>query len=385
MKMQSKKIRLYTYFVMGIALLASCTQDNSELYDQSLYQINKGNKNNPLVAMAPVLCGSASYTLSTAQNLNAGTVLVGNDADNLYVNYKTSYAFGVLHLWAGTDVSLIPIDNQGTPIANQFPFNVNVTGLYEYNYVIPLTSLSYYTTCGSTIFVVAQAELTINGNSVVAYAGNLSGTGSTPWKYAAYLSVCCDGSGGTGGTGTQTPTEKLGSAFAKGNYVFASDDKCNPDNLRSLRLTKNRWGWSINIKSEGTYTYDLWAGAGLNNTEGKEYNHKDKKHDDEDSWHGKGYTYTPKGKLVGSVTIIYDGSHATVNYVLNNGFLMEEAHIYARDNKPYTIAPGQYGNNYYFTTYTSTLSQTFDLTDTNNDGVWFICHAVVWGAGITNQ
>ena len=112
------------------------------------------------------------------------------------------------------------------------------------------------------------------------------------------------------------------------------------------------------MTSAGEASYELWTGAGLN--------------------------YTSKGKLVGSVTVNYSGTQATVTYTLNSGFSIEEAHIFAGDFKPTTLAPGQYGHTVYFDPFATSYTATFDVSDSNGDGVWFIAHAVAYGPGVTN-
>ena len=183
-----------------------------------------------------------------------------------------------------------------------------------------------------------------------AWGGDTAGPGNRWWFYANYATACCEDA-------PPAPSEKYGTAFAKGGWVFTTDKKSNPEKLPSLNLTRNRWGWAINLQSAGTTTYELWNGAGLN--------------------------YTSKGKLVGTVTVDYDGSVATVTYDLNSGFSIGEAHIYAGDFKPTTLAPGQYGHTAYFDPTATTYSASFDVTDTNGDGVWFIVHAVAYGPALT--
>ena len=215
-----------------------------------------------------------------------------------------------------------------------------------------MSSISFYNTCGDIIHVVAHAEVSINGGNETAFGGNISGTGTNRWYYyASYTTACCEV--------TPPPSsEKLGTAFAKGGYVFTTDKKSNPEKLPSLNLTKNRWGWAINLASAGTYTYDLWVGAGLN--------------------------YTSKGLLVGDVVVDFTGTQATITYNLDFGYSIEEAHVYAGDFRPTTLAPGQYGNTGYFNPFATTHSVTIDVTDTNGDGVWIIAHAVAYGVGVVN-
>jgi len=295
-------------------------------------------------------CGSETYTLWAGQTIDAGTLVVSNDETNLYVTYNTTGTFGTLHLWVGTDLTLLPSTqsgpNAGTPIPGQFPYSVDATGLTTYTFTIPLENVPFYTECESTIYVVAHAEVNINNGQETAFGGNIAGEGNRWYFYAAYVTACCS-------EDPPQPYNELGTAFAKGNYVFTTGKKSNPENLPSLNLTKNRWGWAINLTSASYNTYDLYVGAGLNDTS--------------------------KGMLVGTASVDFTGSQATITYALNTGYAIEEAHVYAGDFMPTTLAPGQYGNTFYFSPMVATYSFTVDVMDTNNDGVWFIIHAVVYG------
>jgi hypothetical protein len=102
-------------------------------------------------------------------------------------------------------------------------------------------------------------------------------------------------------------------AFAKGDAA-----QCFIDHGFS------RWGWTNPI-GPGTYTWDLWAGAGQCDTS--------------------------KGTLVGSVTVVYEGGDVTVTYNVGAPYLLDETHVYAgygmfpeTKKGKLTVAPGQYYN-----------------------------------------
>jgi hypothetical protein len=94
---------------------------------------------------------------------------------------------------------------------------------------------------------------------------------------------------------------------------------------------------------------------------------------------GAGLNYVSKGTLVGKVRITISGSNVSVTYTTGPGFSMAGLHIYAGDTKPMTIAPGQYGYIMSFSPNATTHTANFTLTDSNGDGLWFICHAGVYG------
>ncbi|MFC2148505.1 hypothetical protein ACFLR9_08060 [Bacteroidota bacterium] len=86
----------------------------------------------------------------------------------------------------------------------------------------------------------------------------------------------------------------------------------------------NRWGWTVELPSEGTYTFDIYAGVGQCDLS--------------------------KGTLVGTAEVNYSGGTVSVDYDINDGFGINEVHTYAgydpvpsnpNNNKP-TVAPGQY-------------------------------------------
>jgi len=98
--------------------------------------------------------------------------------------------------------------------------------------------------------------------------------------------------------------------------------------------------------------YPVYAGAGLNNLS--------------------------NGTLVGKAIVSYDGAIVKVKYDLDEGYEMEELHIYANDAKPITVAPGQYGFTQYFDPMVNDFETQFEVPDTDGNGrIWLILHAVV--------
>lgn len=309
-------------------------------------------------------CGSQTFTLWAGQTINAGTVTVSNDATNLYVTVVSNGGYtGTenIKMWLGTDLTLVNGGGASRPNAGHFPYKVTVPqGETTYTFTVPLYTIPFYNVneCGvQSIYVFVHADvLAINDDgsisSETAWSGNITGPGKAWWYYSTYIPACCETTPPTGG-------DKLGTAFAKGGYVFTTDKKSNPEKLPSLNLTKNRWGWAINLTQAGTYTFDLWVGAGLNDLS--------------------------KGLLVGDVVISFNGTQAVITYNLDYGYSIEEAHVFAGDFRPTTLAPGQYGNTFYFNPFATTHSFTVDVTDTNSDGVWFIAHAVAYGSNVVNM
>lgn len=315
-------------------------------------------------------CGTTTWTLWAGQTIDVGTVTVSNDADNVYVTYTLTYDpngdgvvdgyFGTLHLWIGNDLSLLPRSGGGNPNPGQFcdadggacytpPDNTTTT----HTFTMPFSELSITNVqgvCGKTLFVVTHAEANVDsdGDGTIdpetAFGGDKDGdTGNRWWFYAEYT-ICCD-------NGEPDPPF-CQTAFAKGDWVWTTMKRANPEGLGSLKLTKARWGWAIELTEIGETTYDIWAGAGLNDTD--------------------------KGTLVGTLTVNWDGTDVVVTYDMEDGYYLEEVHLYAGATSPTTIAPGQYGNLEEFDPNVASHEFDVPLADSDGDGsVWLVAHAVV--------
>jgi hypothetical protein len=294
---------------------------------------------------------SVTYDVNYGQNNLAGTLTVSNDDTNIYATW-TITAEGVtlneVHFWAGTDLNLVPVTKDGTPIPGQFPYKAENLNAKSYTLTIPISALGIFNVenvCGVEVFALAHAALS-NGETAWSLGTPFAEwTGTSRWGwYSSYVIECED---------SEDPEMTAETAFAKGGWVFASSTKANPEGLPSLELNNSRWGWAINITEEGAYTYDLYAGAGLNNVS--------------------------SGTKVGTVTVSLSSGTVEVSYSLLPGFYMSEAHIYAGDAKPDTIAPGRYGYTGYYSPMAVSASAEFQADDADGDGIWVIAHAVVFG------
>lgn len=306
--------------IFGVALV-SCNEDLS-LSDLTV----QDETDNYGTSVEKMYCGTQSYTLWAGQTINAGTLVVSNDADSLYVTYTTAGSFQTLHLWVGTDLSNLPMNNNSTPVPGKFPYKFDTDGLSTYTFAIALDEIaSLNDECDKKIFVVAHAEVNINGKDETAFGGNkaVNVKDKGRWYYyAEYIYKCCD---------NDVDYQKLGTAFAKGGYVFVTKSaKSNPEGLPTLGLTNNRWGWAIK-QDIGVKSYDLYVGAGLNDIS--------------------------KGIKVGYVEVDFNGTSVKVTYMLDEKYSIEEAHIYCSATQPTTIAPGQYGNPFYFNPFVKELAK----------------------------
>ncbi len=300
-------------------------------------------------------CGDPkTVELWAGQTIDAGSVTIYNDETNLYITVYSELGYQTadeqIKIWVGMDYSTIPGGGTSRPPAGQFPYKYTIDPIEPvFTVVILLDDIQLVNECDDEIFVLVHADVMAddgNGGSTgeTAWGGEIPGPGSAWWYYTNYTIQCCGGGGGGGFDISET-------AFAKGGWVFASKTKANPEGLPSLNLTKMRWGWAINITEDGETYYDIWAGAGLNDT--------------------------GKGTLVGELVVNKTGDDVNIFYNLNPDFEMQEVHIYAGDLAPTTIAPGQYGHTVYFDPMQVTYDSDFIIEDLDGDGIWIIAHAVV--------
>jgi hypothetical protein len=309
------------------------------------------------------VCGTTNWDLTAGQTIDVGTVTVSNDLNNVYVTYTLddpdfpNASLGTLHVWVGNSLANMPSNNQGFPVPGQFCQGdggacFDATGLTTYTFTIPFSETNYVdgeNACGQPLYVVTHAEVdvdtTADGDNETAFGGPVAGPGERWWFYGLYT-VCCELG--------EPPIPVCETAFAKGGWVWTTDHKSNPENLPSLNLTRNRWGWAIELLAVGDSSYDIWAGAGLNKI--------------------------ANGTLVGTLNVSWDGANAAVTYSMLEPSL-EEVHLYAGDASPATIAPGQYGFLDQFDPNRSTYTFNVPLVDADGvPGVWLVAHAAVCSA-----
>ena len=336
------------------------------------------------------VCAGTTWNLTAGQYNDVGSLTVSNDADFLYITYELDYdpngdgvvdaTFGTLHADVVSDESLIDI-NGGRPTPGKLDYQAGGNSINQldsatrHTFQIPVNeiiSVDVLPYCEQALIVLAHAEVNYSiddsdyclanpgikgcnaGDEDTAWGGDNShgiGSGGGSWYYdGGYNWQCCDG---------PKPPEfcYVETAFAKGDHIFSTFRKSNPEGLESLMLSKNRWGWAINMNEPGSYVGNLYSGAGLNKIE--------------------------NGDLVGTFSVEWDGETATATYQLDSGFYLEEVHVYVGDTAPTTGAPGQYGypSDGYDAGGVQSLTTTVAVEDTDSDGIWLIGHAVVSNGG----
>ncbi|HEY3250209.1 MAG TPA: hypothetical protein VGK25_03730 [Ignavibacteria bacterium] len=338
------KRTLYSILLLSVIVIAAYIGGCS---DTPLNPGNNQQQNN----QGDATCATGiDFLLTAGQHTVVGNIHVSNDATNLYVTYtitdpNCTEGINTLHLWVGTDLADVPSTPNGTPIPGQFPYTGSANGGTTYTFTIPFSSLNISDVnnyCLTNLYILAHAEAC----GETAWGGNNPVNVDSPgrWYFYAVYPICCD-------NGTPDPPV-CNTAFGKGGYVWTTSSQSNPENLPSLNLMRNRWGWAIKLTQPGTTNYQIWSGAGLNNT--------------------------GNGSLVGTLTVIWDGLNVIVRYnITSTGCVLTEVHLYAGDDSPTKIAPGQFGNQASFNPGVTTYTFNVPLEDTNGGGVWLVAHAKV--------
>ena len=302
--------------------------------------------------------GTQCYTLFAGQTIDAGMVCVTVNGNDLDITYTTTngWTLSETHLWVGSNIGDMPQTRKGNPIPGQFPYvSGNITGATSYTSSVSLSSIGFVCPGDDQNFLMAAHASVSRDNGDGTYqtetgwsdGGRITERGN--WATLSTVTLTCDCGGGGGGGGGECET-----AFAYGDPLATcfldidEDADGDPDFMR--------WGWTNGPLSEGSYTFDIYAGAGQ--------------------------CSLTKGTLVGMLTVDYFGGSATVTYYMNGSYTMDETHLYigneilARDvNNFYTVAPGQYGNIH---DLTSAGSDTFTVNGLSGE-VYVVAHAVVCG------
>ncbi|MEM2094020.1 MAG: hypothetical protein QXI32_01830 [Candidatus Bathyarchaeia archaeon] len=249
-----------------------------------------------------------------------------------------------------------PVDVSSNPVLNP-----GETGCYNYRVNIPITGGDFpQPHAGGTYKVTADVTITNHSGHLGERFGpspsatttfpssptlvnnviNVDDTNGGSWTFSASGSVTydkiftCDDEGENINTATIRETGQSDDAVVtvtcmeeeKEIKYYYETAYAYSTNATSFIPTFRNWGWTIQLGKEGTYTFDVYAGAGQCDI--------------------------TKGMLVGTVEVTYSGGTVTVNFDLGSNdvadFTLEEFHVYAGyklfptfKGKP-TVAPGQY-------------------------------------------
>ena len=290
-------------------------------------------------------CGTPLVAILTDadESVVVGTVTVGNDANDLYVNYELTGDYWIenVALYVG-NADDVPgtLTGPGTGHFSpwDFPFKY-----FPYNHIQTHTFAASLSTFEECFIVVAYAYVLDmeTGDYYYIFGKN---SNKFPGFYFDYCKQSC-----------QEPTCET---------AFAWGDEYATCFIDIPYLNGNRWGWTNGPLPAGTYDFELWAGAGQ----------CDLSH----------------GALVGMLNIVYDGAVATVTYNMDAGFSLNETHLYVGDemlpkkkNGQYTVAPGQFP--FKDDNLNGATTHTYVADELSGD-IYVIGHAVAcgvypWSAG----
>ncbi len=283
--------------------------------------------------------GPNCATLWAGQNIDAGTVCVTVDSQNLTVDYSTQAGWELTeaHAWVGTDLLDMPQAANGNPKIGLFPYaSGNITGATSHSFSIPLASLPPEPVlCDTGLFVVAHAALqkddgTGGTQTETGWAGDDTTTAAASWARYFTVTFTCDEEPPPPDSGDECET-----AFAYGPTTFVD-----------LGLTDKRWGWQLGPLVPGLYETPLYAGAGQNDI--------------------------TKGTEVGSLVVGYDGATVTVDYATFAPFTLAATHLYVGTSNITTIAPGQYGITHELS---GASTDSFVVNGFNGEPVYVVAHA----------
>ncbi len=270
--------------------------------------------------VAGVSGGAQTFALLAGQTIPAGTVSVNVNGTNLEVTFATTggWELSEAHLWIGNSLDDLPQTKSGNPIPGKFPYNSGslAAGTASHTFSIPLSNpiVNFSCPAADTIYYMAAHASVRKAKGDGTYQTETGWSEGSPitskgnWATFSTFSLTCD-CGGTGKAICET-------AFAR----YAPANTCFND------IGFERWGWTNGPLGSGSYTMDVYAGAGQCDL--------------------------AKGTHVGTLSVNYNGTAATATFSMFNGFWMEETHLYIGNdrlpkmkqgkNMVETVAPGQY-------------------------------------------
>jgi hypothetical protein len=299
-------------------------------------------------------CGAPlEVDLLAGQTIPAGTITIANDANTLYVTFSTEgtgWYLSETHLHVADSLASIPQTKNGNPkIGNFNDQSTHDPFVTEMTYTIEKSR--WNTDAFKNVVVAAHAvvvKLDEAGNVIARETGwgkgdqfNVKGS----WAmYINYTWQDCK---------IDVVESKTETAFAFGGDYAKCFDQFD---------VSNRWGWSNGPLAEGSYTFDLYAGAGQCDVS--------------------------KGTKVGTLSVNYTDGTAVVTYQMagknpetNLSYTLTETHLYvgseplARKNGEFTVAPGQFP---YINPELTASSRSYTISGLSGD-IYVVAHATVAG------
>lgn len=343
-------------FGMTVALsLAACDQGGGEVLRPVAPDTH---------AARVAVQGGHCVDLLAGQTILAGSVCTEVVQDTVKITYTATGGWTLqgTHLWVDTTFATLPRNRAGNPQLGLFPYgNTLPAGTTVSTVAIPLSRF------GLTAGMEVCAPVTIN---LVAHAvvsrPKADGSLQTETAYGAGTRLVERGNWATWFSRVlecikDPPPPPVVNLIDETAFAM-KESSLSTCFIGSPLLTTQRWGWSNGPLAEGTYRFDIWAGAGQCDL--------------------------TKGTKVGTLEFVYAAGTARVSFAMHPGFAMSATHLYVGSQPlpytidrrtgalAYTVAPGQYGNQH---ALTAASSDSYVLTGLSGS-VYMVAHAVVSSA-----
>lgn len=193
-------------------------------------------------------CGEDEVCLWAGQNIDAGTVTIRNDDENLYITVYSKDGFQKTEEYLKIDVVTTLPDKR--PNAGHFPFKTTeINNGNEITYQIPYSELTdlFDDSNGECephqLNILVHVDIIANGKAETAWGGCDEGAGSAWWYNFEYYTQCCECWCGFGNDYQNYDAESCKKGMFKGEeYIFWSN-KFNFDDMEgkdySLSLLVN--------------------------------------------------------------------------------------------------------------------------------------------------
>jgi hypothetical protein len=157
-----------------------------------------GGSDDPLGCVRP-----STLDLTAGQHIDIGSVVISNDADNLYVTFEATdgWLLGATHVHVGSNLDDVPMTTDGKAIPGQFDYthpSEGDAGVMSVTFVIPFAELDLADECRSSLHVWTHANSfrLDDGGTIIqqesAWGGNMGGKGLGSWSFqASYRLACC--------------------------------------------------------------------------------------------------------------------------------------------------------------------------------------------------